>query len=170
MNSFLRNSFIFIALVFFQIMVLNHIRIGSYVNPFIYPLFLILLPFRIPRVLLLFIGFITGFTIDIFMSTPGLHTAASVLLAFVRPFVIRLASGAPLPEHATNPSIIEMGNRWFFSYTISLILIHHIAVFSLESFDPSQLGDTFFRIIISVPVSEILILMLVYFFQPARKR
>jgi len=170
MSDFFRHSLRFIVLIFIQFMVLIHIRIGNYVNPFIYPLFLMLLPFRIPHWLLLFMGFGTGFTVDLFMSTPGLHTSASVLLAFVRPYVVRLASGAPLPESASEPTVTEMGNRWFFSYSISLIFVHHLTLFLLESFDPAHLSDSIYRILLSVPVSETLILLLVFFFQTSRKR
>ncbi len=170
MNNFLRHSFRFVALIFIQVMVLNHIHIGGYVNPFIYPLFIMLLPFSMPHWLLLFLGFGTGFTLDLFMSTPGLHTAATVLVAFVRPYIVRLASGAPLPESASEPTIAVMGSRWFFSYSISLIIIHHLALFLLESFDPQHLSDSIYRLLLSAPLSEALILMLVYFFQPPRKR
>jgi len=37
---------------------------------------------------LLMVGFITGITLDFFTMTPGLHAAACVLIAYLRPFII----------------------------------------------------------------------------------
>ena len=44
--------FRFILLVAVQVIVLNNIRLGGYINPFIYVLFIMQLPVRIPKTLL----------------------------------------------------------------------------------------------------------------------
>ena len=78
------------VLILVQVLVLNNMNLGGYLNPYIYVLFLLLLPANINRSLLLIIAFITGLTIDYFGNTLGLHAAASVFLAFLRPGVINL--------------------------------------------------------------------------------
>jgi hypothetical protein len=35
-------------------------------------------------------AFLLGITVDMFVDTPGVHTSASVFMAFVRPFVLRI--------------------------------------------------------------------------------
>lgn len=170
MNKVLANGLRFAGLLILQLMVLNHIRIGGYVNPYVYPLFILMLPFAMPGWLILIAGFITGFVMDLMMSTPGLHTAATVWMAFMRPAVIRLASGRVLPENAEEPGISQLGGSWFFSYSITLISLHHLALFLLESFSFSQIGSSLYRVLLSVPVSEILILLLVYLFSSIKKR
>lgn len=170
MNKLFVNAVRFVALILLQIMVLNHIRIGGYVNPYVYPLFVLLLPFTFPGWLLLIVGFLLGFTMDLMMSTPGLHTAATVWMAFMRAPIIRLASGRPLPENADEPSVSQLGGYWFLTYSISLITLHHLALFLLESFSTDQIGSSLYRTLLSVPVSEMLILLLVYLFRPTKKR
>jgi len=164
MNSLIFNSLRFIGLVLLQVLILNQIEFIGYVNPFVYILFIMMLPLSIPGWLLLLLGFGTGYTIDLFMTGAGLHTAATVFMAFARPYVIQLATGAKQPETVNDPGLSQMGMRWWFSYTLSLVVLHHFALFILESFSFSQLGYTLIRIILSVIATELLILLLSYFF------
>lgn len=75
-------------------LVLNKIEIGGilngYFNPFLYIMFILMLPVNINKVLLLFIAFLTGLTIDIFSGTPGMHASACLVLAFIRPGFLNL--------------------------------------------------------------------------------
>ena len=89
-NPLVKNIIRFIVLILVQVLVLNNMNLGGYLNPYIYVLFLLLLPANINRSLLLIIAFITGLTIDYFANTLGLHAAASVFLAFLRPGTINL--------------------------------------------------------------------------------
>jgi len=170
MSKALISGLRFVGLLILQLLVLNHIRIGGYVNPYVYPLFILMLPFAMPGWMLLIAGFMMGFVMDLMMSTPGLHTAATVWLAFMRPAVVRLVSGRPLPESVEEPGIFQLGGRWFFGYSITLISLHHLALFLLESFSFNQIGSSLYRTLLSVPVSEILILLLVYLFSGIKKR
>ena len=49
----------FILLVFLQVFILNNIQFSGYINPYIYVLFILALPFETPKWLLL----ITAFTL-----------------------------------------------------------------------------------------------------------
>jgi len=80
MNKFALNSIRFIGLVLLQVLILNHIRIGGYINPYVYGLYILLLPFSTPKWLVLFAGFSIGLSVDIFMSTAGLHAGATVVI------------------------------------------------------------------------------------------
>src|SRR6478609_515542 len=96
MSIYLRNAFRFILLVLIQVLLLNKIfliwwtapgGIPPYV-PYIYPLFILLLPFATPVWFLLIAGFAMGVTVDMFMDTGGMHAAACVLMAFLRTIVL----------------------------------------------------------------------------------
>lgn len=82
--------FRFILLVLVQVLLFNKIRFAGFINPFVYPLFILLLPVRIPKTLLLLLSFITGLTIDIFSDTMGMHAAATVFLGYLRPAILKL--------------------------------------------------------------------------------
>ena len=83
-----RNILRFVLLVFFQVFILNNLQFGGFINPFVYILFILLLPFETPKWFLLVIAFILGFTIDLFFHTPGIHASATVFMAFFRHYVL----------------------------------------------------------------------------------
>ncbi|MCK9290842.1 MAG: hypothetical protein WCR58_00280 [Bacteroidales bacterium] len=152
------------GLLLLQVWVINNIRLGGYVNPFVYVLFIMMLPIAVPGWLLLISAFGVGMIMDIFMSTAGLHSAALLLMAFTRPAVIRLITGSSIPENISYPSISQMGDRGWISYTLVMVLIYHGSLFLLESFSFQQIEYTFLRIILSSIASAIIILLLSYLF------
>lgn len=154
-----RNIFRFIVLVLIQVLILNNIEFSGYINPFLYVLFILLLPFETPAWLLLVSGFVLGLTIDLFMNTPGLHAAATVLMAFVRPFVLRIFAPRDGYEPGTYPRIFYYGVSWFFKYSALLIVIHHFFLFYLEVFRFTDFFSTLFRVILSSVFSIILVVL-----------
>ncbi len=169
MNSVTGQILRFVLLVLAQVLIVNNIRLGGYANPFVYVLFIILLPFTTPRWLLLVLGFLLGLAIDWFMSTPGLHAGATVFMAFMRPSVIRLVSGPRQPEPDESPTIASKGKRWFYTYTALLVFAHHLALFFLEVFSFSQFADTIIRTLLSSMFSIVLVLVLVSLFSKVSK-
>lgn len=143
-----KNIFIFIALVIAQVLVFNHIQFSGYINPAFYILFIILLPVKTPAWLRLISGFLLGFTIDIFSQSPGLNSASTVLIAFLQPYILHAFKTTDV-DTGKQSSLSHLGFRWFISYSIVLILIHHVFYFILEVFRFSNFLDTFYRIILS---------------------
>jgi hypothetical protein len=164
MNSVVfRNIIRFIVLVLIQVFILNNIRINGYINPYLYLVFVLLLPFETPGWLLLFSSFFLGLSIDIFTHTPGMHTSAAVFMAFCRPGIIRFISGNKGIEAGMKPGIKDMGFRWFFTYSFILIFLHHILFFFLEVFRLDEIIPTFYRIILSSISTLALVLLVEYF-------
>ena len=90
MSDLVRNRLRLIVFLLVQVFVLNKIPfLHQFVVPYLYFLFILWLPFSIPRPGLLVIGFFTGLLLDYFMWQPGLHAAACVLIAYIRPFIIK---------------------------------------------------------------------------------
>jgi hypothetical protein len=57
MNIILKNIIRFVVLVLIQVAILNNIQVSGFVNPYMYILFILLLPFEIPNWLLLVLSF-----------------------------------------------------------------------------------------------------------------
>src|SRR5690349_20584477 len=117
MNSklILANIVRWVILLLVQILLLRNLSLYSMATPFLYVLFLLLLPFGIPNILLYIIAFATGLTLDAFYDTLGVHTTACVMLAFVRILFISVTvsrDGFDEPE----PTLGNMGFRWFMLY------------------------------------------------------
>ncbi|MDH6341282.1 rod shape-determining protein MreD [Parabacteroides sp. PFB2-12] len=129
----IRGLIYFVVLVLIQVLFLNHIHFLRMVTPFLYLYFLLKLPYDISRNNMLLIAFFTGLVIDAFTNTPGMHAAACTLAAFCREPLIRFWVGKDLPD-GVYPSYRSFGFGNFFKYTLSFVLIHHTALFLIESF------------------------------------
>lgn len=158
-----RNIFRFILVILLQIFLFNNIQLSGYINPYFYILFILLLPFETPGILLLFLSFLLGFTIDIFSQTLGIHASACVFMAFFRPAVLRILIPRDEYEIGTYPRIYYLGFRWFFKYTASLVIIHHLFLFYIEIFTFSDFFLTLLRVILSSIFSISLIILSQYF-------
>ena len=86
----LSNLLRFIFLVFIQVFLLKNIGYYNLSTPFLYILFILLLPFETPNWLLFIVAFLIGLTIDTFYDTLGINEAACTVLAFVRIIFISL--------------------------------------------------------------------------------
>lgn len=163
-NLVLRNIIRFIVLVAIQVFILNNIRIGGYINPYLYILFVLLLPFETPGWLLLVSSFFMGLAIDIFTHTPGMNAAATVFIAFIRPGLIKVLSGNKGIEPGMKPGIKDMGFQWFFLYALLLTFLHHITLFYIEVFRFSEFFSTFNRVLLSTASTLVLIILSEYLF------
>ncbi len=160
----------FVVLVLFQVLVLNHIRLGGYVHPYVYLIFVMLLPINMPKWGLLLSGFGIGIVIDLFLGTPGLHAGATTLMAFCRPGIIKLVSGTQKFESIQYPNLNQLSGRWFLRYTLCMVVVHHFFLFFLESFSFKLIGQILLRFIISAPISIFLIMMILYLFKLERSK
>jgi hypothetical protein len=166
---YLKNVGRFIFLVFFQVMILNHINLGGYINPYFYIYFILLLPFITPNWLLLLSAFLMGLSIDLFSNTMGINAAASVMMAFARPFVIRFISTGTEYEVGERPSLKNQDMKWFLYYCAILILIHHFVLFYLEIFRFREFFTTFLRVVLSSAFTFLMVMLSEYLFYRRQK-
>jgi rod shape-determining protein MreD len=162
-NSALRYALLFVMLVLFQVLFFNNIQFSGFVNPFVYIMFILLLPFEMPAWIILLLSFGMGMIIDFFSGSPGIHTSATLLAGFARPYVLRVVSPRDGYESGPNPSMASYGFRWFLSYTLLIILIHHTALFYLEVFRLADFFRTMLRIILSTLFSLTFILLIEFY-------
>ena len=165
----LKNISRFIFLVLFQVWVLNNVRFNGYINPYLYIYFVLLLPFSTPKWLLLVSSFLLGLSVDLFMNTAGLNAAATVMMAFARPFVITTISSGTEYEVGERPSMKNQDMTWFVYYCVILILIHHFTLFFLEIFRIKEFFATFFRVILSSAFTFLLVMISEYLFYSRQK-
>ena len=153
----------FFFLLLLQVLLLNNVQLAGYLNPQLYILFLLLLPLEINRSLALFLGFLMGFSVDIFTNTLGMHTAACVFLTFCRPFVITIISPRDGYEFGNKPTIQDQGFIWFISYSGVLVFLHHWFLFTIELFRISEFFSTLTRVLASSAFTLLLIIISQFF-------
>ena len=151
----------FISLILIQVLVLNQVQFSGFVNPYIYILFVMLLPLNSPQYAVLLLAFLMGFTIDIFSNSMGVHTAATTLIAFVRPGVIRVISNRE-EDRSEYPGLKQNSFQWFLYYTAIMVFIHHLAFFFLEVFSFFDFWETLYRVFLSSVFSIFIIVLSQY--------
>ncbi|MCK4920461.1 MAG: hypothetical protein KAS71_05405 [Bacteroidales bacterium] len=160
---YLRNIVRFIVLIFVQILIFENIQLGGNISPYIYVLFIILMPFEITGWALLIIAFLLGLSMDIFLMNPGFHTAATVLMAYFRPFILQTFAPRDGYESGSFPRVYYYGLGWFAKYSIILIFVHHLFLFSLEMFRLSDILHILWRTILNTLISTFLVILSQFF-------
>ena len=163
-NIILRNIIRFIGLVLLQVLVFNNIEVFSFITPFIYILFIILLPFETPRWIILISGFLLGLSIDVFSNSGGIHTAATVLIAYLSPWAQNVVSSKQDYEPGVQPGIRNLGFKWFFFYSLILTSVHHICLFYLEIFRFTDFFGTLKHALYNVVFTMLFIIISQYLF------
>lgn len=132
-KSFFLQALRFVVLIVAQVFIFDHILLFGFINPFVYLLFLILFPFKINQQLFLAVAFLLGLSMDFFNNTGGIHAAACLFTAFVRPLVLKYSFGVSYQYNAIKLNQTTLGEK--FTYVASLVFIHHFIYFILEIFN-----------------------------------
>jgi rod shape-determining protein MreD len=162
MNTLIKNIIRFAFFILVQVFVLDKVPpLHQMVTPYIYFLFILWLPFRLGKTGLMLIAFALGFTMDSFRHNYGFHTAACVLIAYLRPYLVNLL--IPQEGADTNyeePSITSMGGAIpYLVYVGVLTLVHHGWLFFLEAWQFGNIWYFLVKTTLSTAVSLLLIII-----------
>lgn len=147
--------------LFLQVMLVDNLHLLGVCHPYIYVWALLLLPIDIPRWVQMMAGAGIGVLLDTFSHTPGLHMAACVLVAYLRPIV--LAGIMQDAERMKGAVTVESaGPDNYIRLLATLVVAHHSALYLLEAFTFAHLGYTLLQILVSGICSFLLILLLEY--------
>jgi hypothetical protein len=155
-------SFMVLLYLLLQIFFMRNMVLFNYAFCFIYIAGILILPAEISRMYLLFIGFAVGFTVDIFSNTFGMHAAATVLIAYLRPFLIQYQMESKGAERV-DIGIRSQGIGAFLAYIIPLILLHHAILFLMEINNFGMILHTLLRIAASALFTVIMIVLVELF-------
>ena len=162
---FIRYGILFVVLILAQVFVFNNIQISGYINPYIYVLLILLLPYEIPGWALLLMGLLVGVSVDTFMNTYGIHSSATLFLAFLRPYVLQVLADRDDIDRKGSPSITSSGLVWFLKYVTILVFAHHLMLFFIESFSVLDFFTTFWRSVLSTLTTTAFIVIIMLLFK-----
>jgi len=137
-NSVLKTILSFIGLVLLQVIICSNINFLGDLNPYVYVIFILLYHVTKNRLLFIFLSFLLGFSIDIFLDSGGMHAAASVAIAYIRPLFLKFSFGAAFDYQSIKFSNTDFSQRLV--YFLLLIVIHHFILFSLVLFDQNKIA------------------------------
>lgn len=154
----IRYLLIFLVLAAVQVLFLNQIQFSGFINPYIYVLFILLLPVNSPKYAILLLAFLMGLTIDVFSNSLGVHAFASVFVGYFRALIIRLITNRE-EDMSDYPGLAQNGFGWFLKYTTILVILHHLVLFFIEVFTFNNSLETLYRVFLSSLFSIFVIIL-----------
>ncbi|MBL0308865.1 MAG: rod shape-determining protein MreD [Bacteroidetes bacterium] len=158
-----------LLLLLVQVILFSNMNLSSLVIPYVFPLFVLLLPFETPRWLLMLLGFISGLTLDIFLGSTGMHAAAGVLIGYLRPFLINAITPKGT-EFEISPNIYAQGVTWFVFYLGISMFLYLFFYFLVEAATFLNFFLQMLKIILSTVASVFFMLIFLFLFSARRKR
>jgi rod shape-determining protein MreD len=144
----------FVVLLLLQVFVCNAIYLGLYLNIQIYLMFILFLPVNFSSLLVLLLSALMGLCIDLLSGDLGLHTAACSAMGYVRPYLLKRITTS---DQIEIPPINKTHFGQYYIYTGILIFLHHLLLFTLETFDMKEIFFIIVRTVASTGCNIILI-------------
>ncbi|MDM1397324.1 rod shape-determining protein MreD [Myroides odoratimimus] len=163
----------FIALLIAQILIFNNIDLFGFINPFPYILFIILYPTDNNKAVFYLTSFFLGLIVDMFENSGGMHAAASLILAFARPSVLKFSFGISYQYH--NLNIIKKITKDIFKslevfgYISISVVIHHIILFGLEFFRFNFIWEILLRTVLTTITTLLACILILFLIKPSKK-
>jgi rod shape-determining protein MreD len=166
-SSLFFNLFRFIILLSLQVIVFNNINLFGFISPFPYILFIILYPVNGNKSGLLVASFLLGIILDMFSNSGGIHTTASLLLAYFRPSIFKFAFGVSYEYQTIKLNDTLTPER--FSFLLVAVVLHHLVLFIFEAFQFSLLWDILIRTLLSSSITLIICIIIIYLIKPNKR-
>lgn len=152
-----------------QVMLLRNLVLFNTSFCLLYVVFILLLPIEMNILALMLIGFILGFSIDIFYDSLGLHASTLVLIAYLRNYWLGVITPQGGYDTGTGPTLSANGVQWFLVYSLPLVFIHHFVLFFTEAAGFSMFWYTMQKVTTSLIFTMTVIVLLQYLL-PDRRR
>lgn len=169
MTKFTPNFLRFLIFAILQVFVFNYVQWFGFLNPFVFLIFLLLLPLETPLWLQYAIAFATGLVIDSFLRTFGIQALACTIMVFVRPYLILLLNGFKPLETGVTPKPGVKDFNWILVYTFILVFVHQLTVTILETFQWAQWWRIIWTSVINAIFTTFVLLCFEYIFYRNKK-
>lgn len=139
----------FTILIMAQIFIFDNINILGYVNPFIYIMFVIMLPMQINHSLLILLGFLSGMLMDALTGGGGICMITATALAFLRPIILTITAGRDVISAGGMPTETKLGRNHFLIFITLMTITYNTPYFMLEKMTFDDFSHTALRIVFS---------------------
>lgn len=139
-----------VILILIQTFVFDNLAISVWFNPLIYVTLVVLLPLDARPIAVLLTGLAIGVVADYTTGGAGLNTSATLLVAFMRQPLLGYFCDSDDLRDGGVPSPQRMGGEWkFVRYAAVIVVVHHLALFLLESMSLGYILHTLLRTLLS---------------------
>ena len=147
----------YILVMLLQVLLFDQLQLWGVCHPYIYIMCLMMMPITLPHNVDMLIGAGVGLLMDVFCNSLGVHTAACILLMFIRPYLI----GAIVNDKDRlneQISLRSIGMEALIKYVVILVLVHHLMVFMLAAWSWSHFGFVLLETLVSSIITCLIIL------------
>lgn len=147
----------YILIMLLQVLLFDQLQLWGACHPYIYLLCLLMMPITLSPIVDMLIGAGIGLIMDVFCNSLGIHTASCILIMFLRPYLLGviLNDKDRLNEQV---SLRAIGMEAFIKYTVTLVLIHHLTVFSLAAWSWHHIGFVLLETLVSGAITIFVII------------
>lgn len=124
--------FLFPLFVLLQTLVLNKILFFTYINPYLYLTLIISLPLKTHKWFLLLYAFLLAFFVDLFGGSLGVHSTATVFIAFVKNTISKITIPHNILEDTDEITLNKIGSKSFITFSFLIVILHSIILFGIE--------------------------------------
>jgi len=169
-NPWVKYSVYFVFMILLQGLVFNQIQFSGLVYPMVYSIAIIMLPVETSLILSIAIALLLGVSIDMFSDTFGLHTSSTLLLAYIRPSILKVLRPRDGYDNVLLLSIHDMGKTWFLAFSGILIGIHNLWFFTFELLRFDLIFTIILKTLLSTLVTLFIVVLLQYLlYKPTKK-
>ncbi len=165
----IQHIILFFVYLLYQVMILQNVVLFHTAFCFLYILYLLILPVEANPLVLMGIGFLMGFAVDLFYESIGLHAFASVMVMYLRNYWLNSLTPQGGYDSSSVPTLAMNGIQWFLVYSMPLIFLHHALLFFLEAGGFGMFWFTLWKVVTSTLFTTAVILIAQLLF-PGRRR
>jgi len=152
-----------------QVLIMKNVVLFHTAFCFVYVAYLLLLPVDVNPLLLMALGFIMGFTIDIFYDSLGMHAFATVFIMYLRNYWLKLITPQGGYDSNAMPVMSMNGVQWFLIYVTPLLFLHHALLFFIEAGGFRLFWFTLWKAVASTLLTTLLIVIFQFMFGPKKR-
>jgi hypothetical protein len=159
----------FFIYLLLQVLVMRNLVLFHTAFSFIYIAYLLLLPVELNPLVLMGLGFLMGFSIDIFYDSLGMHAFASVFIMYIRTYWLNLITPQGGYDSNAVPAMAMSGLQWFLIYVTPLVFLHHVLLFFIEAGGLDLFWFTLWKALASTMLTTLLIVIFQFLFADRRR-
>ena len=155
---------LFVGLILLQVLLLDNLKLGLYIVPQIYILFVAMLPSRTSPVVVMLWALAISALVDMMSGTVGLNVIASLCTAFFRRAIMMATLSAATVVEGVRPLPARVGSGRVFRYLALMTVLHFTVYFLFETLTVRYFYLTLLKILLSSAVSLALCYLCVMLF------
>jgi hypothetical protein len=162
-----------LVIVLVQVLILKRMGLSQqwlwrHGHIFLYPIIVLLLPFRMSRHYVILLGFCLGLMMDMFYDTVGVHAFAITAMAYARGKLLVWLEPRGGYQLAMRPTQYSMGINWLLIYTSVSFGVFILLYFMAEIFTFVYTGQILLNTLVTFCMSMAVVMGYHFLFNPRK--